>query len=686
MSDASIPPPARKYWAFLSYSHADKAWALKLHKWLETYRLPRELVGTEPAPPAEDPVPARCFPVFRDREELAGSHDLGARIRDALQASRTLVVICSPRAAASRWVGEEIRAFRALGRHDRVLALIVDGEPHAGDGRECFPPALLEPIEPGGAPLEVIAADAREEADGWKAARLKILAGMLAVPFDALARRDQARAIARLRAVVAGVLLLAVAFAGLGVAVLLQRNEAVRQRERAVAARDSAESLNEFMLLGLREKLRAIGRLDVLEDVTERALEYYRALDPGDWDDNARRHQAVGLDYVAETLSQSGKAAEAVAQYEMALETWRELARNHPTDDGLQDDLAICLQSLAANKLALGDLDGALAAADEAAAIGRELSARAPEAARGHRIFAAALGVRAAALQRGNDTEEALLSMLKGFEESEKAVACGDAGTADVRVFLQACDQLAGFCSTHGMEDEGVDYARKGGKAAEAVWRSDVGNAEFALRAAQASDTLGIVLAGAGRLEEAEKSSRDAVNMLRGIRERDPGNVSIRRSMAVSLNNLGAVLQRRNKPDEALKNYEEARHTFLDLVRHYPENFVWRRDLYLSYKRMAALGTQTRDYEFALQRIDDAIAMAEFTQNRFPQNATALYDLAHAWAVKSEIHRDNGDPAAEAGAVAQALRHARAGLALDPGSDSLARLAESLASGPQPRP
>ena len=34
-----------RYWAFISYSHQDEAWARWLHGALETYRVPRRLVG-----------------------------------------------------------------------------------------------------------------------------------------------------------------------------------------------------------------------------------------------------------------------------------------------------------------------------------------------------------------------------------------------------------------------------------------------------------------------------------------------------------------------------------------------------------------------------------------------------------------------------------------------------------------
>ena len=71
---------APKYWAFLSYSHADTRWASWLHRALESYRPPKQLIGTATA---YGPVPKRLAPVFRDREELASATDLGAVINAA---------------------------------------------------------------------------------------------------------------------------------------------------------------------------------------------------------------------------------------------------------------------------------------------------------------------------------------------------------------------------------------------------------------------------------------------------------------------------------------------------------------------------------------------------------------------------------------------------------------------------
>jgi len=179
-----------KYWAFISYSHRDQAWAEWLHRALETYRVPRRLAGRESADGA---LPRRLFPVFRDQEELPSSPNLSGAIDRALQQSRYLIVIASPHAAVSKWVDQEIARFRALGRSERILCLIVDGEPHAalqpGSGLlECFPPALR--TEDG---IEPIAADVRPGKDGKAAARLKLIAGLLGVGLDELRRREQRR-------------------------------------------------------------------------------------------------------------------------------------------------------------------------------------------------------------------------------------------------------------------------------------------------------------------------------------------------------------------------------------------------------------------------------------------------------------------------------------------------------------
>src|ERR1700761_7804894 len=133
MSEA-LPRPQIPYWCFISYRHADnrepgRQWASWLHHAIETYEVPHDLVGTKND--RGDIIPERIFPVFRDEEDLPADADLANPICRALDRSRFLVVLCSPRAVASTYVDDEIRYFKQIGRADRILAALLEGEPNA---------------------------------------------------------------------------------------------------------------------------------------------------------------------------------------------------------------------------------------------------------------------------------------------------------------------------------------------------------------------------------------------------------------------------------------------------------------------------------------------------------------------------------------------------------------------------
>ena len=92
-------------------------------------------------------MPRQLTPIFRDLSELPASTDLGGEIREAIGASKFLIVLCSPSAAKSRWTNAEIELFKRLRPEGCILAAIIEGEPFASNmaGREreeCLPRAL----------------------------------------------------------------------------------------------------------------------------------------------------------------------------------------------------------------------------------------------------------------------------------------------------------------------------------------------------------------------------------------------------------------------------------------------------------------------------------------------------------------------------------------------------------------
>lgn len=322
-----------KYWAFVSYSHRDAVAAAAIQRALETYRIPPRLVGR--ATPVGE-IPRTLSPVFRDREDLQAGADLTAKVREALAESRHLLVVCSPEAARSAWVNREIVEFKKLHGEDRVLAVIVGGEPFAcrlpgREGEECFPEALRHSLAADGQslgePREPIAADLRPGGDSKRLVTLKLVAGMLggAVGVDELGRRDAQRRARRMASfAVAG-------FAGMAVMTVMAL-VAIQSREEAERQRAKAEDLLEFMLGDLRRKLEPVGRLDALDVVGEKALAYYaeQGRDALDADSLGRRARAQHL--LGEIHEKRGKLDEALKAFEQAARTTGTALERSPGD------------------------------------------------------------------------------------------------------------------------------------------------------------------------------------------------------------------------------------------------------------------------------------------------------------------------------------------------------------------
>jgi hypothetical protein len=305
---------APRFRAFVSYSHTDQAFAARLQKRLETYRLPPRI--PEVAESFDAAPPGRIGPIFRDREDLPAAQDLSTAVKEALAVSRALIVLCSPEAARSRWVTREIELFRELHVERPVLAVLVRGDP-----AEAFPAALTA----GGA--EPLAADLRPGGDGNRLAFLKIVAGIAGVPLDALVERDAHRKMRRVMVITVAALIMVLVMGAMTTLALEARNDA--RRERA-----EAEGLIEYMLTDLRQTLRGVGRLDIMTAVNARAMAYYTAQgDLSGLSDDSLERRARVIGAMGEDAENGGNLDLADARYRALYQTTATLLAKNPSLD-----------------------------------------------------------------------------------------------------------------------------------------------------------------------------------------------------------------------------------------------------------------------------------------------------------------------------------------------------------------
>ena len=321
-------PAQRRYRAFLSYSHVDTKWATWLMRRLEGFRVPARFHGRA-APIGA--VGARIAPVFRDRDELPTAGDLGEVVRAALADSATLVVICSPASAQSRWVREEIIAFKLLHGEARVFAFIIAGEPKAeGTDEDCFSPALRHGLGSDGqlsaTVAEHVAADARPQGDGREDAFIRLVAGLLGVGFDDLRQRELQRRHRRMTWIAVGSTAGMAAMIGLAAVAWIMRGDALRRQ-------DNSEELMADVLNDVKTRLEKTDKLDTLEEAVARMTAYFKKIDPRDLTDGTLTQQARTITQIGQIRVSQMRYAEADTAFSEAFKRLSALVERHP-DDG----------------------------------------------------------------------------------------------------------------------------------------------------------------------------------------------------------------------------------------------------------------------------------------------------------------------------------------------------------------
>ena len=273
-----------RYDAFISYRHSevDKFVAEELHKQLESFKIPANI--------AKECKKKKISRIFRDKDELPITSNLADPIMNALRESEYLIVICSPRLKESIWCRREIENFIEMHGQEKILAVLVEGEP-----AESFPPELLyrektvvnengetavirEPVEPLAA--DVRGKNKKEIKKLIKTERLRLLASMLQCNYDDLKQRHKERRMHKILAVAAVVGAVGIAFGTISTVMALkiqnQKEQIDKQYWAALEnnARMSADNALELLQSGDRIGAMNMALQLLPEDLKKQSIPY----------------------------------------------------------------------------------------------------------------------------------------------------------------------------------------------------------------------------------------------------------------------------------------------------------------------------------------------------------------------------------------------------------------------------
>ena len=156
------------------------------------------------------------------------------------------------------------------------------------------------------------------------------------------------------------------------------RTSAQQSRNNAVAAKRDADELINFMQYDLSDRLKTVGRLDMMDAINGRIRKYHKDHPPEAGDANALREQTVSLGQRGDILRDEGKLEPALKSYREGLAIFEELARQEPGNAGLQRDLSVTYNKVGDVQSAQGDLAGALKSYRESLVIREKLANQEP--------------------------------------------------------------------------------------------------------------------------------------------------------------------------------------------------------------------------------------------------------------------------------------------------------------------
>jgi eukaryotic-like serine/threonine-protein kinase len=690
------PPPTEsrqlyQYWAFISYSSKDRAWAKWLHTALENYRLPSQLIK-DPTPTGEA-APNQLKPMFWDRAEMTAFHDLGELIERSLRDSRFLIVVCSPNAVQSPWVEKEIEIFRSIHGSERILSVIVDGQPGSNNSNNCFPVPLRNP--------DPKAPDARKQGDGKTNAKLMLLATMLGVRFDVLKRRDQERRLRLLGYSLVMALTLLICMSWLVYETMIARNKEEEQRVKAEEAnliaqkaKTSAEGLITSMLFDLKEKLEPLGRSDVLDDVSREAEKYYQSqedtllkakdlkllakvyqsradvvrvtgnstdarsfaekavatfqqlVDDAPSDANVLSHFSGGLLQLSSIEKDLGQIEKAHENMGKAVKILEKLTEEQPEDTNLKSTLAKALSDKSQLAMMRGDLEAALDAEERSISINEELASL---GAAGHKVYRN-LGSSFFSLseiqRRQGDNLAAQASHEKAFRIFEKLATDDPADALLKREFATSLLKAGDIAAERDDFKTAREAFEKAYAMDKALYDADPADGGLAGNVAFSLGKMGAVASLSGDLKSAEKSYQEVVEIFTNLTKLDPSNATHKSNLSSSLVELGDIMRKQDDLQNARKSYADAHEIAKRLVTLDETNLSAQNLLSVCLIRIGEMAREVGNLADAKVSYTNAVAIFQLMLKNSPTDLQMIKNLIVACSKAESIATDSGDPAA----------------------------------------
>jgi serine/threonine-protein kinase len=361
-----------------------------------------------------------------------------------------------------------------------------------------------------------------------------------------------------------------------------ERTVAVEARRQADLRRGQAEDLIGFMLGDLRKKLEPVGRLEILDDVGAKAMDYFARVPAGDLSDT-------------ELLGRSR-----------------------------------ALYQIGTVRIAQGKLEAATPPLQESLALATLLVARTPRD--GERLYE--LGQSRFWVGyvhwRQRQLDEALSHFRAYLEASERLVTLAPDNVDWQLELSSAHSNLGSILQERGDFPSALERFRSCLRIEQQLLARRPDDNTLRRTVAASNNAIGVVLKAMGRLDEALTYHREELAIQDDLVRRDPGHATWRMYLGVAHNYVGIMLEVRGMVDEAIRHFRTAIGIHKELADADPANMDWRRELGRNHFRLGH-ALMARDQRApARDELRQAVSILDAVAASDRTNAGWQRDLAEA--------------------------------------------------------
>jgi serine/threonine-protein kinase len=374
-----------------------------------------------------------------------------------------------------------------------------------------------------------------------------------------------------------------------------ERSAAVEARGEAEGRRKQAENLISFMLGDLRKKLEKVGRLEILDDVGAKAMDYFAAVPESQLTDDELAQRSAALYQLGDVRITQGRLSDAGKPLAQSLTLARMLAHRHP-DDGQR------LYDLAQSEFWVGFVEW-----------------------------------------RQRRLDAALVHFREYLRIAGRLVEI-DANNADWQLELASANSNIGSV----LEEQGdLDGALERFRATQDIElgllekRPD--DTSLMRAAASSNNTIGAVLRAEGRLDESLAHHRAELALQEELVRREPGTAKWHQYLSVSNNRVGSLLEAQGRIPDAAAHLEKSLAIARDLVAEDPANVDWQRELGRSHYRMGLILHAKGALASAQQHLQEAAAIMGRAAEIDPLNLARQRDLADVRNALGQLFLARGD-------------------------------------------